>query len=557
MPRIYWKRKAQTTIQFYVFDQDSNQPIPYAHAVNLNTNDGYLSNEEGLITFVFSTNKDTLHLSHLGYDLKKILAGSIAPNSTITLSPSAYSLETVSVTARDERAYTLLKKSKKRMRRIKNTRAKAFLSLETESEGKPIEFLQGHYNAEMELGSLESLELKAGRVALSQINDRYFVSLSTTHLLCNYSLINGGHLPFNPYQVRRPKRYFDMKVVGENEDEVILSFIPMKNKDKAFEGKLWIAKSDYSILRITLKNDNVATHPFRPIKPNDKLENLGINLNITFHPDINQGIKDLQFAYVFDYYFEHLNGVEQPTRRLKTNGYLFLYDNEKLFDLPLIEYKANHNDYRKISFLGFDPTFWNKYARITNTSSQIKKLEYFKNNGFIVNFYDNQFSDDGKVSTFFENNNIRWNAEERWYIKSKKIDLSRVEIIPKSKIEVQLFLDYYPIGDTMRYRSETILDVFTSEYYLPNTPQHNAFLNIYFDLCEIERRSLIQKLDKNASSKKIKELYEQTKDTLKKKLKTYSKKTNYGENLEALRSYNLDVFNALNINNFKYFGIID
>jgi len=317
---------SQNDLTYYIYDNYTRNPIPYAHIVNIRTDDGYLSNAEGLVQMSNIKKNDTIFLSHLGFVDKKLCVEEITPFAKIFLSPASYTLDEVAIRARDERSYKLLRRSKRRLQKVKEVTSKTYLSVETESHGLPIEFLQGHYNAISDKGSLESLDLKAGRVALSQINSRYFVSLSTTHLLCNYSLLEGGHLPTNPYQVRNPKRIFDMKVVGENDHQIILSYTPIKNKTKAFEGKIWISKMDYSILKISLKSNLVKNHPFKPIRPNDTLSNLGINLNITFHSDLNLGIKDMQFAYLFDYKFESTSEETSQSRSIKTNGYLFFYD---------------------------------------------------------------------------------------------------------------------------------------------------------------------------------------------------------------------------------------
>jgi hypothetical protein len=546
---------AQSSIVFKLLDQSNEHPIAFAHVVNLTNEEGSLTNEDGFFKLSMASDSDSIFISHLGYVNTTIAIGSV--NNVIYLTPNSILISEITIKARDELAYTLLANSKKKLKARKQFEAKCYLSLETNANDKPIEFLEGFYNASINKGNIDKLDLKAGKVALSKVDQRYFVSLNTTYILNEYSLLSNGILPLNPYDTKRLKKTYDLRIVDQNEDYTVLTFQPIKNKNKYFSGNLWLSANENELLKIELSCRGLEEYPFKPIKEFDKLDNVNVALVFNYQQtDQGYGLSTSQMSYDFDYYFIDLETDGYLKRKINSKCLLYAYEPYESFILPFYQYENGHDDYRLISFLGYDNEFWEENSRIISSEEQLAKIGYFKTNGILVNFDNNIFYETQK-STFFEDNNIKWDGVKRWALRPKVIDLNATDILPRSKIEVQLFLDVNETKDGFRYRSETILDIFKSKYYLENEPVNNSYLNLYFDLCEIHRRSLMDKLKSNMSIDEIKTAYNNQVNAMKSDIDEYKRKVNYGQNLSILSDYNEYVKSELSIDNFVYFNVIE
>jgi hypothetical protein len=121
-------------------------------------------------------------------------------------------------------------------------------------------------------------------------------------------------------------------------------------------------------------------------------------------------------------------------------------------------------------------------------------------------------------------------------------------------LAVQLLLDITRVGDTFSCKSYTVFDEKKTRFHLPDEPETKAFLNIFFDLCEIERRKMEHTLSNTAFTvKQIDSVYHVTKVSMKKVTTKYLEEVKLGKNKRALSKWNEDVMGILNIDNVKMF----
>jgi len=161
-------------------------------------------------------------------------------------------------------------------------------------------------------------------------------------------------------------------------------------------------------------------------------------------------------------------------------------------------------------------------------------------------------------------NNIFWKENKRL---SHSLSIPRKDTLSQSfinqsyqtdlyNIRVQLFLDINQIGDSIQHLSATVFDVFESFYHLPEQSYTNCFLNIYFDLCEIES----QRMEKTLTSRQhtmaeIDAIYKQTVVDMNATTSRYLKEVKLGENTKNLKKWNKIVDEFLGIDNVKLFGL--
>ena len=128
----------------------------------------------------------------------------------------------------------------------------------------------------------------------------------------------------------------------------------------------------------------------------------------------------------------------------------------------------------------------------------------------------------------------------------------------KYHLGVKLFVDINTYLDSTSIFSATIFDPYVSFYHLPIDNKTHCFINMYFDICEIERRKLENEM--KASLKDVKQ-FDKTYQELETRfefIKTqYLKEVDRGTNEPEMKKWNTFVFDQLGINNlaiFKPFG---
>ena len=76
---------AQSTITNTIVDFNTKQPISYCNVLNLNSQNGVITNENGDFSIEINTLDDTISISFLGYERRNILAKNILNGNRISL----------------------------------------------------------------------------------------------------------------------------------------------------------------------------------------------------------------------------------------------------------------------------------------------------------------------------------------------------------------------------------------------------------------------------------------------------------------------------------------
>jgi len=193
-------------IRGIVKDNKSEEPLPYAHIFNKNQFIGTISNKDGMFRLECSK-KDTLRISYIGYETKFIPCSYFLANSTCFLEPSSNELRTVEIVSTPDFILDLFMEAQKKMKIGSQAKSKTYFTLKSTSNNSPVELLECYYNSTVMPSGFNNLELKNGRVGVAEIDNNYFVSLSTIKIVSDYNLLIkvGNIFPMNPLQLSKSR----------------------------------------------------------------------------------------------------------------------------------------------------------------------------------------------------------------------------------------------------------------------------------------------------------------------------------------------------------------
>lgn len=569
---------SQTRIEILIKDSKSKEPLAFCNVAVESTNRGGITNADGVIQLTVETLKDIVVISYLGYKSKSLVAGQLISKREVLLEKNVFAIQEVNVVSDDSYLYDIVSKCRKTI--LKNnykSNSKVYYGLETESKGQPIELLECYYNADINGTNIDELYFKNGRVALSTMDDNYFLSRGSSNAILQIDISHdNGNFPAIPLQMnlRKMKKWFKIELMYMDKEVYQLKFSPRDTNNECFSGEMWIERNSFDILKINYKINQTRIHPFLPMFPMDSISDISFSISNTFKQEGEHKVLDyINFEYQLTYksvrdtpqILNHSNKI----RPITTKGVIFFYDYNKPFILPYFDYDNNLDDYRRLSIIPYNEIFWRDNNQFVLTVKQKENLGFIAHNGQLINFNSFSFTDgfeinrgrDKGASNFYSDYYSFWSAKKRINISREQNENTKTyskDIINKSiqsdlyQLEVQILLDITKIGDSLHCQSYTVFDSFKTFYHLPQQSYTRIFLNIYFDLCEIERRKMQKQLDsKQLSKKEIDVIYNTSLKKIETTTQQYFKEVKLGENYISLKKWNKYVFEQLKIDNIQ------
>lgn len=555
---------AQADIKGRICDSEDSSPLPFCSVAVKGTAKGCLTNEDGYFIINVAAN-DILVVYSLGYERKEISVSALTGNYTIKLKQVAKELREVIVHAEDDRLYELLGQCRKNILRSKKATSKAYFQLTTKSNKEPVEMLECYYNATTKGPAIQELRLKNGRAGLAGQNDRYFVSFNTSRAISYLDLTKESeYLPSLPLQFskRAMKKRYNLRQISEDEYSYNISFSPKRYSSSYFSGEIWINKKTALIQKIQLNCPYALVHPFVAFAE-DTLKK--VSLYITHSYTISG--EESKLSYInFNYTLWHKSirnndssvqyrAHDLPEREIRTAGIIYFYDYNTPFTLPFYEYNQYYTDFRKISLIPYNPGFWNNTTGLLYTDEQKRTVEFLEKNGSLINFNNLQIGKNGRKG-FFETNNHIWTDSTRINYERNVVLPGRSQSVTNVKIAAQIYLDVNETNGKATHFSATVFDAMNSYAPEPIEPVTKCFMNIYFDLYEIERRKMEKQLSsRHYSTEEIKHFYEETLRNVKKVISGYTSEVNLGKNIEALKQWNEHCRRELGFDNMRIFYV--
>jgi hypothetical protein len=585
---------SEHSIEGRILDKKNKQPIAYAHIYNKTTGKGTISNLEGYFKLNIKSLSDIVQISMIGYKNAQLSLDSKHDFYQVYLEESVLLLKEVKVIAEDKSyLYDLLNDCKKNQSTAIDT-SKVYYELKSFVDSQQVELVECFYNGTLSGYDLEDLELKYGRIALQTQNKKLFVSVETSRVISMMKLFDRNqYLPYSPLELSKrklKKQYYlnlENKYYNDNHDSIyVVKFSPKDSLHNCFNGQVWINFSKKSIIKIKLICLNASEYPFLPISSTDSIKKVDMEITKSFQ-DIN-GImffKHIDFIYHITY-----QNRDNTVYNVSTNAILYTYDFHSAFLFPYFEfdnassngiqysinfisnsidsspYNSNYNlsDYLKINAMPYNDFFWKNNEELKLNEQQNKNELFYDDYHSITNkssYPLNQIIEQG----LSEHPYLTWSEKRisnREFTAHKPITNdpnvnsinSHIHIEEECNVNVKLFFDLNLLKDTVLFITTAILDPYKSYYNLPINNRVLCFINIYFDLVEIERRRLEKEIDaSNKSIDSINKYFKQSLIRIEQQKQKYFKKGDCGNNKNEMTNWNKVVIENLGINNMELF----
>ncbi|WP_343605809.1 carboxypeptidase-like regulatory domain-containing protein [Fluviicola sp.] len=562
---------AQTSeIQGKILDQEGKNDIPFATIYNRSLKKGTIGNVDGFFKIPVGKLSDTIVVTAVGYKTTTI---SLKENTTfyqVRMSENIVELSEVTVKPSDNTyLYELIGKCRQRPNKIREE-AKAYYELKTFIDNRQVELVEGFYNAKISGYELKGQQLKAGRLAMKQYDDqsRMFVSVeSSKAILLSEVTEESPYFPANPFSLNakrlRKSFYLDMdrKYLDDQGDSMmIVSYFPKVKDGNYYRGKIWINCSKMVIQKLQMECTDCKTHPFLPLFRTDSITGVDLQVTKTFVPRKDKQVfahVDFNYSIAFRSRFG-MNGDQ--SYRIRTNALFFAYDYDQTFFIPRFEFNRHATDYRKILSMPYNDFFWQNNDEYRLNDSKNSNQIFFMDSLSVTNLNIRTTKRSPIKKNFYKEPYVKWSVNRVIFKESIPDSLlnnfSRVSMDKSFNLAVQVFFDRNSYRDSTDILTCAIFDPYESYYLLPIDQNTHCFINIYFDLIEMERRKLDAKLkSKSWTLEEAEGIYNRFLTDCTALKEKYYRSVDHGRNLAELIKWNRLVKNALKIDNMALFGI--
>ncbi|MFD1552197.1 hypothetical protein DNU06_00125 [Putridiphycobacter roseus] len=557
----FTQKHQSNDFQGYVLSAVDQTQIPFAVIFNHALQKGVLANENGYFEIPYAALSDSVTIKVIGY---KTYFLKIAPQQQprkVYLQEKNQLLSTVTVNGIDNTSLFnyLIKVQKKATQ--KKRQSKAYFYLKTYINQKQIELVECFYNASIRGYDIEELFLKSGRFGLQYYNRNLFVSVESAQALnLNKLLQETPFFPINPLQLskRGLKKTYRIKRIQKylNEDKdstFVLKLTPKDTSGNYFYAKIWYNQNTHQLEKISLNCPHAIRHPFSPLFPTDKILNIDLSITKTFKKIVQQSfLEHLDFNYALTYQ-NRLDSIFT----IHSTAVVQMYDFKELFFLPILSFSEQDlGTYRKLNAFPFNPFFWQNHQELKISDESKENNTFYKDSKTITNqtFFKSSLPN---KTNFFEHSFIQWTGK-RILFKPNEKPINRFNetniISERYHLEARLFIDYNNYKDSVNLLIKTIFDPYKSFYYLPLSPKVHCFINMYFDLMEINRIELALKIKQSDRSfESVKKIYTTQYLKMLTQENQFLKEVQRGENKKEMAEWNQYIYEKTKINNLEIF----
>jgi len=559
------------TIQIdgHVLNLLNNEPIAFANIINYTTNRGTISNFDGYFKMGINSVNDSIVVTYIGFKNTSPVLIENKLTYTILLQEQTHHLSEVTIRPGGSYyLYALLENCRKNAK-IRTTKAKAYFELKSYNGDKQVELVEGFYNIDIESYDVNEFNIKAGRLARQSVNNRYFASLESSKAIMKSRLINDNReFPKNPleFPLKKMQKTFELtyenSYINETGDSIyVIAYTPLLEPHRNFTGKIWVNASHKLVEKIEHVCLNAALHPFLPIFKSDRIERVDLHISKVFTRIKGKPFfKHVDFDYTIDY--KSRVGTEHELNySITTNAVVHAYDYNELFYLPKYPFDNNdYHDYVQIIAMPHNNYFWEK-------NTEFKLNEENDENSSFFNSPDSQrsnilkFSTDTiKLSKLYTAHFTPWSKNRIWFTDTFNVPnapsrANKADIISeKFNLSTKLYLDFNQYDEYPNYFTSAIFDSYNSFYKLPMDNATQCFINMYFDLAEMERRQFLSKLPTaNGDPAKIDLLYDKAVEKLIQTENAFQRDVQRGTIEREMVKWNRYIFNVLGIDNLEFF----
>lgn len=481
-----------------IFHQRSGEKLPYVNVYNLTQNTGVLSNENGFYQLENVLPDDSIRFSFIGFKTSTLTGLQLRLNSRILLIPEFKEMKEVVVVADDESfLYDLVYSARRNMNEYSG-KAKSYFELKSYHSGSQIELVQAYYGAELNGCDLKSLDLKTARFGLKPYANRFFVSHENAMAIAMNKLLTATpYFPAQPFSFspKRMRKEFSLILLNryqeENGDSVyVIRYAPRKTAKDAFNGEIWLNITRMAPRKMTMNGTTSTHHPFQPIFSVDSILQVRFSISRTFDTE-NQMARFRHVDFNIDLTYKSIKpNLPTAISSIESRAVLYAYEYDTTFIQPYFRFNYLP-DFRKFNAYPFMEKFWEHSREYGMEDSLNENLRFF-NQDAILNSR-NAFERNHIFSIgLYEHSFIHWSTNRFVIRKSPpkpdpKISHLKTER-ERYEINVELFLDLIPKGDSLSLFTSVMFDPYLSYYHFEQDSMSIAFYNMVLDLYEIQRR---------------------------------------------------------------------
>ncbi len=554
-------QKQQFSLSGYIKDAKTGNPLPYVHVVNESNNKGVISDTAGFFKLSYATGTDVILFSFIGFQRLELQAQELQGNKTILLEPAITTLNEYRVFAEKDFMYDMVA-NLSALTPANPDVGRTYYTLQSQVDDFQVELVEGYYNGYYKGYDVEEFQLKNGRIALRPYKARYFTSLSTSKAIYLHKLFDHNlYFPSSPleYSKRRLQKKFELSLIKRYvENGAVLyqlEFKPIQDEDYAFHGTMWIDSTHNTLAMIKLIDSDSKRHPFLPMFPDDTLNRIDLELTKRYKTNGKQTqVQSIDFNYNIGYTAR--GGLKYL---VNTSAIMYAYNFEEPFVAPFFNYAEScERDYAKINSTPYNEYFWESIDEFTLSEATDANENYFSKYASVTNrTLFTQYIH--KTAHFLENPFVTWSDKRitfRYAEQANDYNDVHSQVLPSSRynLDVEIYMDVNQFDDSVHVISQTVFDPYESFYHFKLDSAGRAFINIYFDLVEIERRAFesnIQHEDRTVQD--VIEAYRATQNRLETLTTTYLSDTERGRNITGLKKWNQHVNDHLGIDNMQYF----
>lgn len=555
-----------------ITDENTNLPLHYATIFNLTSNIGTVTNDSGRFLLQNTVPGDTIVLSFIGYQKEYVVVTSIK-DVNYGLKPKYQMLSEVLVLADNDYLYDLISSIRKKFL-IKNgirpqsrsKTAKTYYQLETFLEGQRIELTEAYFNGIYSPYALDDLYLKKGRAGLKSVDSSVMINSETSKAFRNHSLFyNEEGFPENPFcfSKRKLKQKYNLFLAKTFEDNgskfFVITFDKKNENEVLFAGSVWIDVDREVIARIELQNHHSTVHPFLPYGNINRIDKADLFIAKDFI-ELDGGTYISSIDFYYNLYCTYHNEVK---KEFHTKAFIKAYDHNSEFLLPCFRFgKTIHKDLIDISASLYDSVFWNNAKEFAINVGNQDKTRFIEANSLqIRNMPLRTVAIEHSV---FEHMYRQWQPnrlEIGELIPVKKTVFKHVKdmAVFEYSINASIFADLHINNGKATVVLNAVLSPHQTFVDRKMTNNIRAFVNMYFDLIEIEKRNLsntlkgIQQLENN----KFVELYSSSMNHMNAMLSKFSKDVFHGTNKAGMVKWNKYIYDILGVDNIQHFNLFD
>jgi len=566
------------SIQGQLIDKKSKAFLPYAHIYNLRTKVGFVTDESGYFGFDKNRIGDTLSVSFIGYLSKTIVLKS-DHDLIIELEESSQALGELTLEYdNSDYLYQLVQACKRNKSKV-FAEGKAYYELQSYRDGKQVELVESFYNAEVKGYDLEHLKMKVGRLGVQTSSEgRSLVSFESSKAILELNLMeDAAYFYKNPFQLsyRQLKKQYDLYLYKsykqDGQDIVVIRFSPTSEELDLFKGLVWIDKTNKRIYKIVLECKDCRLHPFRMNSDEGSgIDQVDLNIVKTFESKGgNVILNHVDFTYELNYSSRERE-LETTTKVL-----MHMYNFNQQFNLPkfnTFDEPRHDQDYRDIAEAPYNTFFWNNHNEFSVFDKGNENKEFFNHPNTIQGeeFLHKFRISGGKEMEFFEHPSFTWSKKRLRFAEPRKEDTTAIGYKKQEtkyygayngqfksdmyRFYGKIYLDRNEYNGKVDIVLESIFDSSRSFYKLPVDWKVQVFVNMYFDLVEIEKlklEKLIESSDKSIET--IDSLYSESEQRLFVTHKMYLKEVRRGEDRPAMEKWSAFILGKLHVNNLEAF----